>query len=92
MDPSSELRNSESGNIIGVFTTISEALAVVRHVLDAHGESFAQDLALSHRYGEHPGGGEGHARSAVLEGSESHVNREPAARSRAGGVLVLLRA
>lgn len=54
MDTSYELWNVESGNIIGSFETLDEALAVVRYLLDTYGQGYARELTLGRRDDDSP--------------------------------------
>ncbi|MDQ3693371.1 MAG: hypothetical protein M3464_07065 [Chloroflexota bacterium] len=86
MDTSYELWNVESGNIIGAFDTASEALAVVRHLLDSFGESYASELTLGRRDGDSPATivGEGDELIAMMERPTTDAERDPVAATRVG--------
>ncbi|MBA2519199.1 MAG: hypothetical protein H0V24_06010 [Chloroflexia bacterium] len=86
MDGSFELWNIESGNIIGAFDTASEALAVVRHLLDAYGDSYASELTLGRRDGDSPATivGEGDELIAMIERPPAEAERDPVTATRVG--------
>lgn len=86
MNTSYELWNVETGNIIGSFATASEALAVVRHLLDAYGDGYASELTLGRRDGETLATivGDGGELVAILERSTAEADRDTIPATRAG--------
>lgn len=88
MDTSYELWNVESGNIIGAFTTTDEALAVVQHLIDSFGQSYALELSLGRRDGDGDGDvtivGEGSQLVAMLNRSRADAKQGRGAVRQAG--------
>ncbi len=54
METTYELWDLGTGNAVAWFTTLDEGLDAVRHLLDAYGRDYAQDLDLSQRAGDGP--------------------------------------
>lgn len=61
-----ELWDTDSGNLVGEYSTETEALAIVRDALDRHGSAVVATLALGAEYDEE--GGADHELSPVIRG------------------------